>query len=122
MPALETALNHMSALVNQSGRRGRVQAVLLPRLLDWMSYTPDPDAGLLAYRRLSDAASAQTWYLATLRDKPAVAKRLMHVLGTSAYVPDLLMRAPEVIQQYSDGPAEPSGSGRPASEPGTTTA
>ena len=102
-----TALNHMSALVNQSGRRGRVQAVLLPRLLDWMSYAPDPDGGLLAYRRLSDAASAQTWYLSTLRDKPAVAKRLMHVLGTSAYVPDLLMRAPEVIQQYSDGPAGP---------------
>ena len=47
------------------------------------------------------------WYLSTLRDKPAVAKRLMHVLGTSAYVPDLLMRAPEVIQQYSDGPSGP---------------
>jgi glutamate-ammonia-ligase adenylyltransferase len=26
------------------------------------------------------------------------------VLGTSAYVPDLLMRAPEVIQLYADGP------------------
>jgi glutamate-ammonia-ligase adenylyltransferase len=103
----KTALKHMSALVNQSGRRGRVQSVLLPRLLDWMSYTPDPDAGLLAYRRLSEALASQTWYLATLRDKPAVAKRLMHVLGTSAYVPDLLMRAPEVIQHYSDGPAGP---------------
>ena len=31
----------------------------------------------------------------------------MHVLGTSAYVPDLLMRAPRVIQSYSDGPAGP---------------
>ena len=103
----QTALKHMSALVNQSGRRGRVQAVLLPRLLDWMSYAPDPDGGLLAYRRLSEAVATQTWYLATLRDKPAVAKRLMHVLGTSAFVPDLLMRAPEVIQRYGDGPAGP---------------
>jgi [glutamine synthetase] adenylyltransferase / [glutamine synthetase]-adenylyl-L-tyrosine phosphorylase len=103
----QTALNHMSALVNQSGRRGRVQAVLLPRLLDWMSYAPDPDGGLLAYRRLSEAMATQTWYLSTLRDKPAVARRLMHVLGTSAYVPDLLMRAPEVIQRYGDGPAGP---------------
>ncbi|BBZ40141.1 bifunctional [glutamine synthetase] adenylyltransferase/[glutamine synthetase]-adenylyl-L-tyrosine phosphorylase [Mycobacterium conspicuum] len=103
----QTALKHMSALVNQSGRRGRVQSVLLPRLLDWMSYAPDPDGGLLAYRRLSEAVSAQTWYLGTLRDKPAVAKRLMHVLGTSAFVPDLLMRAPEVIQSYSDGPSGP---------------
>ncbi|MBL7660353.1 hypothetical protein INQ28_29135, partial [Escherichia coli] len=45
----QTALKHMSALVNQSGRRGRVQSVLLPRLLDWRSYAPDPDGGLLAY-------------------------------------------------------------------------
>jgi glutamate-ammonia-ligase adenylyltransferase len=103
----QTALKHMSALVNQSGRRGRVQSVLLPRLLDWMSYAPDPDSGLLAYRRLSEALATQSWYLSTLRDKPAVAKRLMHVLGTSAYVPDLLMRAPEVIQRYGDGPAGP---------------
>ncbi len=103
----QTALKHMSALVNQSGRRGRVQSVLLPRLLNWMSYTPDPDAGLLAYRRLSEALSGESWYLATLRDQPAVARRLMHVLGTSAYVPDLLMRAPRVIQDYGDGPTAP---------------
>ncbi|ORA21287.1 bifunctional glutamine-synthetase adenylyltransferase/deadenyltransferase [Mycobacterium angelicum] len=103
----QTALKHMSALVNQSGRRGRVQSVLLPRLLDWMSYAPDPDGGLLAYRRLSESLATQSWYLATLRDRPAVARRLMHVLGTSAYVPDLLMRAPEVIQHYGDGPSGP---------------
>lgn len=103
----QTALKHMSALVNPSGRRGRVQSVLLPRLLNWMSYAPDPDGGLLAYRRLSEALSGESWYLATLRDKPAVARRLMHVLGTSAYVPDLLMRAPRVIQDYSDGPSGP---------------
>src|ERR1700723_1211833 len=97
----------ISALVNQTGRRGRVQSVLLPRLLNWMSYTPDPDAGLLAYRRLSEALASESWYLSTLRDKPAVARRLMNVLGTSAYVPDLLMRAPRVIQDYGDGPAGP---------------
>jgi [glutamine synthetase] adenylyltransferase / [glutamine synthetase]-adenylyl-L-tyrosine phosphorylase len=103
----QTALKHMSVLVNQSGRRGRVQSVLLPRLLNWMSYAPDPDAGLLSYRRLSEGLAAERWYLSTLRDKPAVARRLMHVLGTSAYVPDLLMRAPRVIQDYGDGPAGP---------------
>jgi glutamate-ammonia-ligase adenylyltransferase len=103
----QTALNHMSSLVNQSGRRGRVQSVLLPRLLNWMSYTPDPDAGLLSYRRLSEALASESWYLSTLRDKPAVARRLMTVLGTSTYVPDLLMRAPRVIQDYGDGPAGP---------------
>ena len=105
--APQSALTHLSALINQSGRRGRVQSVLLPRLLDWLSDTPDPDAGLLAYRRISEVMVNQRWFLSTLRDKPAVAKRLMHVLGTSAYVPELLIRAPEVIQNYSDGPSGP---------------
>jgi len=103
----QSALTHLGALINLSGRRGRVQAVLLPRLLDWLSDTPDPDSGLLAYRRISEALADQRWYLATLRDESAVAKRLMRVLGTSAFVPDLLMRAPEVIQQYADGPGGP---------------
>jgi glutamate-ammonia-ligase adenylyltransferase len=103
----QSALTHLAALTGHSGRRGRVQQVLLPTLLDWLSDTPDPDAGLLAYRRISDALSDHRWYLSTLRDEGAVAKRLMRVLGTSAYVPELLMRAPEVIQQYADGPDGP---------------
>ena len=103
----QSALTHLAALVNSSGRRGRVQAVLLPRLLDWLSDTPDPDNGLLAYRRISEALTDQRWYLSTLRDESAVAKRLMRVLGTSAFVPELLMRAPEVIAQYADGPSGP---------------
>lgn len=115
----QSALTHLAALTSSSGRRGRVQQVLLPTLLDWLSDTPDPDAGLLSYRRISDALAEQRWFLSTLRDEGAVAKRLMQVLGTSAYVPELLMRAPEVIQSYADGPngpklcdVEPEGVGR----------
>ena len=103
----QSALTHLAALTGQSGRRGTVQQVLLPTLLDWLSDTPDPDAGLLAYRRISEELSEQRWYLSTLRDEGAVAKRLMRVLGTSAYIPELLMRAPEVIQLYADGPNGP---------------
>jgi glutamate-ammonia-ligase adenylyltransferase len=83
-----SALTHLAALTSQGGRRGRVQAVLLPTLLDWLSDTPDPDGGLLSYRKLSEAMADQRWFLGTLRDESAVAKRLMHVLGTSAYVPN----------------------------------
>ncbi|MGV0992532.1 MAG: bifunctional [glutamine synthetase] adenylyltransferase/[glutamine synthetase]-adenylyl-L-tyrosine phosphorylase [Mycobacterium sp.] len=103
----QSALTHLGAMVNQTGRRGQVQSVLLPRLLDWLSDTPDPDSGLLAYRRISEALADQRWYLGTLRDESAVAKRLMRVLGTSAFVPELLMRAPEIIQSYADGPTGP---------------
>ena len=115
----QSALTHLRALTGEGGRRGQVQRVLLPTLLDWLSDTPDPDAGLLSYRRISEALSDARWYLSTLRDEGAVAKRLMQVLGTSAYVPELLMRAPEVIQLYADGPSgpklcevEPEGVGR----------
>lgn len=103
----QSALTHLAALTGQSGRRGTVQQVLLPTLLDWLSDTPDPDAGLLSYRRISEELAEQRWYLSTLRDEGAVAKRLMRVLGTSAYIPELLMRAPEVIQLYADGPNGP---------------
>ncbi len=103
----QSALTHLAALTGHSGRRGRVQQVLLPTLLDWLSDTPDPDAGLLAYRRISEELSDHRWYLSTLRDEGAVAKRLMRVLGISAFVPELLMRAPEVIQLYADGPNGP---------------
>jgi len=103
----QSALTHLRALTGESGRRGQVQRVLLPTLLDWLSDTPDPDAGLLSYRRISEALADARWYLSTLRDEGAVAKRLMRVLGISAYVPDLLMRAPEVIQLYADGPDGP---------------
>jgi glutamate-ammonia-ligase adenylyltransferase len=103
----QSALTHLAALASEGGRRGRVQQVLLPTLLDWLSDTPDPDAGLLFYRRISEELGDLRWYLSTLRDESAVAKRLMRVLGTSAYVPELLMRAPEVIQLYADGPSGP---------------
>ena len=53
----QSALTHLAALTSHSGRRGRVQQVLLPTLLDWLSDTPDPDAGLLAYRRISEELS-----------------------------------------------------------------
>ena len=43
--------------------------------------------------------SADTpWYLRLLRDEGLVAQRLMQLLGTSALVPDLLVRAPEVLR------------------------
>jgi glutamate-ammonia-ligase adenylyltransferase len=103
----QSALTHLAALTGATGRKGRIQQILLPTLLDWLSDTPDPDGGLLAYRRISDELSDLRWFLGTLRDEGAVAKRLMRVLGTSAYIPDLLMRAPDVIQLYADGPNGP---------------
>ena len=75
-----------------------------PRCSTGCPTRPTPTPGLLAYRRISEELTEQRWFLSTLRDEGAVAKRLMQVLGTSAYVPELLMRAPEVIQSYARRP------------------
>ncbi len=103
----ENALGHLKALVSEAGRKGQIQELLLPTLLEWLSRTPDPDAGLLNYRRLCDAAADRDWFLRLLRDEGVVAERLMTVLGTSAYAAELLMRSPDVIRLYADGARGP---------------
>ncbi|MCC3333473.1 bifunctional [glutamine synthetase] adenylyltransferase/[glutamine synthetase]-adenylyl-L-tyrosine phosphorylase [Nocardia abscessus] len=105
--APEHALGHLKALTGGVSRKGRIQALLLPTLLEWLSDTPNPDAGLLAYRRVSEGLADQIWFLRELRDEGAIAQRLMIVLGSSEYLPDLLINAPETIRMYADGPGGP---------------
>ncbi|MBO0854969.1 MAG: bifunctional [glutamine synthetase] adenylyltransferase/[glutamine synthetase]-adenylyl-L-tyrosine phosphorylase, partial [Nocardia sp.] len=105
--APENALGHLRALTGEIGRKGRIQALLLPTLLEWLGDTPNPDAGLLAYRRVSEGLDDQIWFLRELRDEGAIAERLMIVLGSSAYLPDLLINAPETIRMFADGPNGP---------------
>ncbi|WP_149361340.1 bifunctional [glutamine synthetase] adenylyltransferase/[glutamine synthetase]-adenylyl-L-tyrosine phosphorylase [Lolliginicoccus suaedae] len=101
--APRNALGHLQALSGGVTRSNRIQALLLPTLLDWLSDTPNQDAGLLAYRRMSEELRDKQWFLRTLRDEGAAARRLMHILGCSAYVPELLLRAPDVLRLYADG-------------------
>ena len=92
------ALGHLRALTGGVSRAASIQQTLLPVLLDELAGSPDPDRGLLAYRRVSEALASTPWYLRLLRDEGLVAQRLMLLLGTSALVPDLLVRAPEVLR------------------------
>jgi glutamate-ammonia-ligase adenylyltransferase len=94
----EGALGHLRALTSGVSRAAAIQQTLLPVLLDELARSPDPDRGLLAYRRVSEALAQTPWYLRLLRDEGLVAERLMRLLGTSALVPDLLVRAPEVLR------------------------
>jgi glutamate-ammonia-ligase adenylyltransferase len=89
------ALRHLEALTSGVSRRAAIQRTLLPALLGWFADAPDPDAGLLAFRRLSEALGSTHWYLRMLRDEGASAQRLAVLLATSRYAADLLMRAPE---------------------------
>ncbi|MGX7827071.1 bifunctional [glutamine synthetase] adenylyltransferase/[glutamine synthetase]-adenylyl-L-tyrosine phosphorylase [Actinokineospora sp. 24-640] len=98
----EGALQHIKALTAGVSRRASIQTALLPVLLDLLGGTPDPDGGLLAYRKVSEALAATPWYLRVLRDEGAVVERLATLLGTSKLVPDLIVRAPEVLRLLAD--------------------
>jgi glutamate-ammonia-ligase adenylyltransferase len=99
--APDGALRHIQALTQGVSRRARIQTALLPVLLDLFAGTPDPDGGLLAYRKVSEALAETPWFLRLLRDEGAVVQRLATLLGTSKLVPDLLVRAPEVLRMLA---------------------
>ncbi|MGP5929530.1 bifunctional [glutamine synthetase] adenylyltransferase/[glutamine synthetase]-adenylyl-L-tyrosine phosphorylase [Corynebacterium glyciniphilum] len=97
------AMDHLSALASGTTRKDRIQAMILPSLMEWLSDTVDPDAGLLAYRKLSEAAFDRSWFLRLLRDENIVGKRLMRILGTSPYIANLFIASPEAVRMLSDG-------------------
>ena len=96
------ALRHLQALTSGVSRRAALQRTLLPVILSSLADAPDPDAGLLAYRQVSDALGTSPWFLRLLRDEGTVTTRLARVLGTSRYVADMLGRAPEALQLLAD--------------------
>ena len=91
------ALRHLEALTRGVSRRASIQRTLLPVMLGWFADAADPDAGLLAFRQVSDALGSTPWYLRVLRDEGATAERLARLLATSRYVADLLARAPDAV-------------------------
>lgn len=103
----QRAFEHLTSLAAGKTRKSKLQAILLPTLMEYLSETADPDAGLLNYRKLSEAAFDRTWFLRMLRDEGIVAQRLMFILGTSPYTSDLIIAAPDVVKQLSDGTSGP---------------
>jgi glutamate-ammonia-ligase adenylyltransferase len=91
------AIRHLEALASGVSRKAAIQRTLLPVLLGWFADSADPDAGLLGFRKVSDALGKTPWYLRLLRDEGAAAQRLARVLSSGRLAPDLLMRAPEAV-------------------------
>jgi len=91
------AMRHIEALTAGVSRRAALQRQLLPILLDWLAEGVDPDAGLLAFRRISEALGTTHWYLGLLRDSNAAAERLCHMLSNSRLIADLLEVSPESV-------------------------
>lgn len=97
------ALRHLEALASGVSRKAAIQRTLLPVLLGWFAESADPDAGLLNFRKVSDALGKTPWYLRLLRDEGAAAENLARVLSAGRLAPDLLMRAPEAVALLGDG-------------------
>ncbi len=96
------ALRHIEALSSGISRRAAIQRTLLPVLLGWFADAPNPDAGLLGFRRVSDELGGTPWYLRLLRDESETAERLAHLLSASRFATDLLLKAPEAVSLLSD--------------------
>jgi glutamate-ammonia-ligase adenylyltransferase len=94
----EGALRHLAALTGGVSRSASMQRYLLPVLLQTLASCADPDAGLLAYRQVSESLGGNQWYLRLLRDEGQVAERLAQLLGSSRYVSGLLTRTPEALR------------------------
>ncbi|WP_344013235.1 bifunctional [glutamine synthetase] adenylyltransferase/[glutamine synthetase]-adenylyl-L-tyrosine phosphorylase, partial [Streptomyces thermospinosisporus] len=97
------ALRHLEALASGVTRKAAIQRTLLPVLLGWFADSADPDAGLLNFRKVSDALGKTPWYLRLLRDEGAAAENLARVLSAGRLAPDLLMRAPEAVALLGNG-------------------
>jgi glutamate-ammonia-ligase adenylyltransferase len=111
------AVRHIAALTEGVSRRAAIQRQLLPVMLGWFADGPDPDGGLLAFRRLSEELGGTHWYLKLLRDSGTAAERLARALSTSRYVADALARSPEsVVWLDSDAELEPRSQTRLAAE------
>jgi glutamate-ammonia-ligase adenylyltransferase len=96
------ALRHIEALTTGVRRRAAIQRTLLPVLLGWFADAAEPDAGLLAFRQVSEALGESPWYLRLLRDETKAARRMATVLASSRYATGLLLRAPEAVALFAD--------------------
>ncbi|MFF5178267.1 bifunctional [glutamine synthetase] adenylyltransferase/[glutamine synthetase]-adenylyl-L-tyrosine phosphorylase [Micromonospora sp. NPDC000316] len=96
------ALRHLQALTGGVSRTAAIQRTLLPVLLSEFADAPEPDRGLLNYRKVSDKLGSTPWYLRLLRDGGPVARRLARVLALSRYVADLLARDPEALRLLAE--------------------
>ncbi|HXX94761.1 MAG TPA: hypothetical protein VEN81_14100, partial [Planctomycetota bacterium] len=63
---------------------------------------PDPDAALLHLTRFVDVRGSRLQLYRTFLDHPALLDRLVHVVGASRYLADILVRNPEYLSLLGD--------------------
>ncbi|MDN4489576.1 bifunctional [glutamine synthetase] adenylyltransferase/[glutamine synthetase]-adenylyl-L-tyrosine phosphorylase [Demequina sp. SYSU T00068] len=91
------AYRHIQSLTEGTSRSASIRRQLLPAMIGWFAQGADPDAGLLAFRQLSEQMGDQQWFLKLLRDSGTAAQRLARLLSTSRYVARALLASSEGV-------------------------
>lgn len=99
------ALRHLEALASGVSRKAAIQRTLLPVLLGWFADSANPDAGLLNFRKVSDALGRTPWYLRLLRDEGAAAENLARVLSAGRLAPTSSCAPPRPSPSSATGTA-----------------
>lgn len=99
------ALRHIQAMTAGVSRKSTLQRRIMPAMLGWLAEGVDPDHGLLAFRRISEALGNSPWYLTMLRDSSMAAERLSQLLTSSKMISEMLEHRPESTQWLGEDAA-----------------
>jgi glutamate-ammonia-ligase adenylyltransferase len=96
------SMNHLQALATGSTRAAVLLRNALPTMLTTLAEGPDPDAGLLALRTMSERLEHAPSFVSAMRDAPPVGQILATVLSRSRLVGEWLERQPELFKTLAD--------------------
>jgi glutamate-ammonia-ligase adenylyltransferase len=94
-----------------ASRGSKIMRAILPGLLQWLSETPDPDAGLARLADLTQTLDGLPHLLSMLRDEPPVAELLCTALGTGPVLAELLARDPSLVAALEPHAEDPDRDG-----------
>ncbi|MBW2617784.1 MAG: bifunctional [glutamate--ammonia ligase]-adenylyl-L-tyrosine phosphorylase/[glutamate--ammonia-ligase] adenylyltransferase, partial [Deltaproteobacteria bacterium] len=83
-------------------RQRQLLAQILPALLDRVLASPDPDQALLRLERFLARMGPKTGLYLLLLENPAVAKLLVRIMATSAYLARVLTAHPGILDSLID--------------------
>ncbi|MDK9645385.1 bifunctional [glutamine synthetase] adenylyltransferase/[glutamine synthetase]-adenylyl-L-tyrosine phosphorylase [Propionibacterium freudenreichii] len=97
-----SALRHIEALTTGSSRAVEIRRQLMPAMIGWLATGPNPDLGLISFRRLSETMGTTPWYLRALRDGGQMAELLATILSSSRYDIAMIERDPAAVQLLAE--------------------
>ncbi|MEW6297798.1 MAG: bifunctional [glutamate--ammonia ligase]-adenylyl-L-tyrosine phosphorylase/[glutamate--ammonia-ligase] adenylyltransferase [Thermodesulfobacteriota bacterium] len=80
-----------------SPKRRKILYALAPRLFHEVSHAADPDRALAAMATLIASIGARSSFLSLLRENPHTLRTLVNLFGTSAYLSQIFLRRPELL-------------------------